>query len=352
MDRKKMYFKIFENCCIVKGTINGAIYDLQRDAIYPIPISFYEILKQYNESKIEDVYSVFDSEEYPVLDSYFDFLIENEIVFLMYDNMSFPNFRKINFQFQTPHILSNLIISIKSNEYDTKFISAVSKQIATIKCQNVQLRFDQTTNHCTLYDTVMYFINLKALRSLELVIPYSSINKVLGHKELTEQSLLSRIIVYGDHTEADKNRLAKLKNIDVIMYKFSDFPRFKGLNETRFMNLQPNMLIFSEAKNHNLYYNGKAYIESDGNVYQSPFVHTASGNIFTSPLQDIVKTRNFQKYWNITKDSIKVCKDCEFRYTCCDGRVPKYNVNSEEYYYDSTCKYDPYTGNFKEMTQY
>ncbi len=66
------------------------------------------------------------------------------------------------------------------------------------------------------------------------------------------------------------------------------------------------------------------------------------GNIRDTTLREALEKPDFKKYWNINKDQIKVCRDCEFRYICTDCRAyiedPE-NIHSKPL----KCGYSPYT---------
>ena len=66
------------------------------------------------------------------------------------------------------------------------------------------------------------------------------------------------------------------------------------------------------------------------------------GNIRTDKLIDILNIKAFKKVWNINKDKIEVCRDCEFRYICTDCRAIREN-KSDIYSKPLNCSYNPYT---------
>ena len=71
------------------------------------------------------------------------------------------------------------------------------------------------------------------------------------------------------------------------------------------------------------------------------------GNIRNTKLEDAYSQEKFKKYWNITKDKIKVCKDCEFRYICTDCRA--YLADSKDNLSKPLkCGYNPYIGEWSE----
>lgn len=70
----------------------------------------------------------------------------------------------------------------------------------------------------------------------------------------------------------------------------------------------------------------------------------AYGNIRDHSIAEIFRSNEFQKYWDITKDEIHVCKDCEYRYICNDCRAFVTDI------YDKPlkCKYNPYKQKWEE----
>lgn len=73
------------------------------------------------------------------------------------------------------------------------------------------------------------------------------------------------------------------------------------------------------------------------------------GNIKDTTLQEALDHPDFKKYWNVTKDQIEVCKDCEFRYICTDCRA--YIENPEDMYSKPLkCGYNPYTAEWAEWS--
>ena len=73
------------------------------------------------------------------------------------------------------------------------------------------------------------------------------------------------------------------------------------------------------------------------------------GNIKDTTLKEALNKKGFKKLWNINKDKIKVCQDCEFRYICTDCRA--YIENPEDIYSKPLkCGYNPYTAEWEEWS--
>ena len=73
------------------------------------------------------------------------------------------------------------------------------------------------------------------------------------------------------------------------------------------------------------------------------------GNIKDTSLSEALNKNNFKKYWNITKDQIEICKDCEFRHICTDCRA-YIEEPDNQYSKPLKCGYNPYTNEWSEWS--
>jgi radical SAM protein with 4Fe4S-binding SPASM domain len=85
-------------------------------------------------------------------------------------------------------------------------------------------------------------------------------------------------------------------------------------------------------------------LDTEGNIKPCPSIQATIGNIRDFDLRDIASNTVIQSY-NIAKDQIEVCKDCEFRYICHDCRayLSPDKINAKPKY----CNYDPYTATWQ-----
>ncbi|VXB10288.1 Grasp-with-spasm system SPASM domain peptide maturase (fragment) [Flavobacterium sp. 9AF] len=113
-----------------------------------------------------------------------------------------------------------------------------------------------------------------------------------------------------------------------------------------------NFLIesFTESQNNNTCLNRKLSIDKEGNIKNCPSMFQSFGNINNTNLEEVLNHKDFKKYWNITKDEIEICKDCEFRHICTDCRAyiedPK-----NQYSKPLKCGYNPYTNEWEEWSE-
>lgn len=131
-----------------------------------------------------------------------------------------------------------------------------------------------------------------------------------------------------------------LTNIDLLQKRYQTKASFCTSEQSFAKNSQWNSCWF-----------GKAAVTSSGNVLPCIFARDeVCGNVKATPLSEIVETA-LKKKWAVTKDSIDVCKDCEFRYACHDCRPLSYALSgcisskcNPHYSKYPRCCYDPYNG--------
>ncbi len=74
------------------------------------------------------------------------------------------------------------------------------------------------------------------------------------------------------------------------------------------------------------------------------------GDVESNSLKEAIDHKDFKKYWNINKDAIETCKDCEFRFVCTDCIA--YTENPTKLSSKPLkCGYDPYTNEWTEWSK-
>jgi len=104
----------------------------------------------------------------------------------------------------------------------------------------------------------------------------------------------------------------------------------------------PNMLHYTESLRYNTCLHRKIAVDADGNIKNCPSMKNSYGNIRHTTLTEALNHPDFKRYWNISKNKIAVCKDCEFRHVCTDCRAYLENP-VDDYSKPLKCGYNPYT---------
>jgi len=120
-----------------------------------------------------------------------------------------------------------------------------------------------------------------------------------------------------------------------------------GMIDKKFFS--PNIPTYTEALHHNSCLNRKVSISAEGDIKNCPSMSESFGNISDTPLATAIEKPGFKKYWDINKDKVQVCKDCEFRYICTDCRA--YIENPEDILSKPLkCGYNPYSATWSEWS--
>jgi len=109
-----------------------------------------------------------------------------------------------------------------------------------------------------------------------------------------------------------------------------------------------NLDVYNESLQYNFMLNKSVHINKAGemkNFYNDLKIY---GRLGVDEFQKVVANDDFKLIWQITKDQIEICKDCQFRYICPDKRIPfKDNISDKYYKHKINCKFNPYENSWK-----
>jgi SPASM domain peptide maturase of grasp-with-spasm system len=336
------YLNVFANCFLTKGANRSTIFDYQREDLFFIENVHYDFLMQCKIKSFDEVSTEFSERLKPnELEEFIAFCEENELVFWTGTPHYFP---EVDVRFEHPSLITNAIIDInKSSNHDFKHIFS---ELQKVGCKDIQLRF---------YDAI-------PMEQLEEIIQTSRLNQhgqslelfIKATEELTEEKLvklthdyifIKSIVI---HT-SEKNELFKVHshalragmgNIIFTMQEINSSAHCGNIHSAAFN--YNNIAAFMEAKLFNSCLNRKVGIDVDGAIKNCPTQVKSFGNIQSDDLLNICLDKDFQELWNINKDQIDVCKECEFRYICTDCRM---FLDDDESVLSKPkkCNYNPYT---------
>ena len=339
------YFNLYSNILTTKGVTRTLISDLQRNVSELIPLEFFDVLELFKTNSIDDVFSQYDNESHVVLKEYLEFLLEKELGFITLDSWD-TNFLPLDYNYEDYNILSDLYIEINKIE-----------QLTVIKESIVNLAI----RHLVIYSVSNLFVDeLLSIDKLFSNTPIESIQIFSPfHKEINNAFL--------NHINNETSRIYNIvfyncnaKPLELKKYRFSTFFTKENIDilscgkvDLKYFNT--NLPKVLEAFNFNSCLYKKIGIEIDGNIRNCPAMPQSFGNIKDSTLEKALKHKDFRKYWNLTKDKIEICKDCEFRYICTDCRAYTERTHTNEQGLDISkplkCGYNPSTGEWQEWSK-
>lgn len=335
---------LYASCIPVKGSAKSIICDLQRQNYIYIPNDLYNILIEHPSKSISEIKAFYDNKYDDIIENYFQILIKNDFAFLTDTPELFP---KLKLDWYEPFEVTNAIIDISS---ESKFdVVSVLRQLSDLNCKFIQIRFYKNTSKKELEGLFQFLNNIESNTiGVDILMPFNVELEQLDCKTFFENHRrLNNLIVY-----------ASPRGREIIPVGHSRYYIHTGVAITSEKHcgvidkslFSINIKTFTESLNHNSCLNGKLSIDKYGDIKNCPSMPQSFGNVKDTSLQQALADKAFKKHWNLSKDSIKVCSDCEFRYICTDCRA--YTENPEN---DKSkplkCGYDPYKGEWSRWSE-
>lgn len=329
------YFQLFSCCIPVKGKKKAVICDLQRNIIQPIPLTLYKLLVNdaYSEKELLSQFlKTISEKEKQIIQEYTTFLYNNQFGYTS-DKPMVPLRLKMD-SCEASISKSNAIIDF--DEKSKHSLTLIMPQLKEIDCQVLQIRYFYSVPYQTLEDDLEYS-SMDDLQNLEIILKYSDdflLDNVL--KMTASNPALKKIIL----TSSPENTVYH-HNDTIILYTTEQVDNEKSCGVTNEYYCIAETKLFIESIHYNSCLNKKIAIDKFGLIRNCPSMINDYGSIFNTKLIDVFQNEDFQKIWQINKDKVEVCADCELRYVCQDCRAyieDKTNIYSKP----EKCKYDPF----------
>lgn len=332
---KNKYLKIFECCFPVKGRKNTVIIDPQRGEMYRFPNKYYQYLELLNNN-------TFNTAEKKAINKiefnfFIEFLVTNEIAFLTEHKKNFPS---ISTTFEEPVIISNAIIDTSTDsKYD---IFSVIDQLNELGCRHIQFRFYDYKDEEFIFEILSKTHIADKIHSIEIISKYNSKIKQNIYKKLNKKYLKLQSLIFHSAPKDELLHSLIVNNSSMMMVVFTkeEMLSEKDCGKISQDYFITNSLYFIlESKSFNNCLNKKISIDKHGNIKNCPSMLKKYGNIKDTTLEEALNEQGFKDLWNIKKDDIKVCQDCEFKFVCSDCRA--YTVDNDLYGKPEKCEYSP-----------
>lgn len=343
------YFNRFACCLVNYGHTRSIICDVQRNNYYLIPNSLYTLLtEEFPNFSIEEIYESYGKENEKYLKDYLNFLLANEIGFM--DTQIIEELIPLNLNYKVAEPISSIIIDVSKESFFLENSVQIAKFIDTNRVKQLQIRCYDVID-LNMFLRFLNSLSDTTLKGIEIILPYKmkSENRLLNKNIINSNDKIFRLIYFG----CNENKQDKYLNRMIIYVEDKIINKKScGLISSKYFN--SNLETYTLSHNHNSCLYKKISIDSDGNIRNCPSMPQSFGNIKDITLEETLSHPDFKKYWNLTKDSIEVCKDCEFRYICTDCRAytEKTHTNFEglDISKPLKCGYDPYTGEWEEWS--
>lgn len=338
-----MYWVLFAQCIVVKGATNFIICDVQRNDYFVINEGIYEILTKHKGLSIDEIKAYYNKELDEEIEDNMKFLISNQLVFVTENPDWFP---RISLEWDKPSLITNAIIEFNDN-ITNKSLNSILDQLESLGCFYVELRILSAMKFEEINSLILAFEGRK-IRNINLNTFYhEALSKEVLIQMLIQYQRIGKINLFSTPISYIK-KVSKNSHSNISYHaKNISFSKACGLISSQYFI--SGIELFTESQKYNSCLNRKISIDAEGNIKNCPSMQQSFGNIKNTTLAEAIEKPDFKKYWNINKDKIHVCKDCEFRYICTDCRA--YVEDPEDILSKPLkCGYNPYTGEWAEWS--
>lgn len=342
-----MYIKLFESVKITKGFHRSIIYDINSGFLKFIPNTLYDILIDESQNYLL-LKKELDVESEKILQQYIDFVISNKLGISVKSIKELNKFKNSDNKIDKPNNLNYLIIDLDNLDILQR---KIIQQITHNKIKFIQIRLKKIFVNKDIFQlfSLLKLFNDTYINEVSIVLNYTSeIFNFIKNEELHSEKYLQFIM----HT-ADENIKINYGSIEIVKIK-DELKIPVSCGTVKLENMNSSRAFYNESTHCNSCLHKKISIDAEGNIRNCPSMPQSFGNIKDTTLEKALNHKDFKKYWNLTKDKIEVCKDCEFRYICTDCRAYTEKTHENEFGLDTSkplkCGYSPYTGEWEEWS--
>lgn len=335
-ENKSKYFKLFACCFPVKGALRSTICDSQRGNFHFITNDLYDILQNNKLNTFEEIFELYEEKNKFVLLQYFNFLLENEYIFVCGSINEVKLFPDIDKEFDDFRLINNAILERDINStYD---LIEVVNQLSLLGCKDLDIRY---YNDILLDDTldILNYIKETSIENIRLYLPYYEI-RIEDLRNFLFSNLKLDHICFSNSPESRIQKLSD-KSLTRIIYTTQIIKDNSVCGQISPHYFTCNLPTILEGFSFNTCLNKKITVDIEGNIKNCPSTKHSLGNIENFFLAEAITEPKFKTLWSITKSQVEVCKDCEFRLICTDCRA-HLKDSSDIYSKPSKCTYDPY----------
>jgi SPASM domain peptide maturase of grasp-with-spasm system len=338
-----MHLLLFDTVKIVEGAKNGLLIDTQKFKYFIINKPYLNALRILKTHSIGELYCQCPVNEQIVIKEFINDVCNKELGFLTSSPDKFSGCDSLIGQsefFYGP--VDNAIIEIFGT------LGAVLRdrifELVDIGCRAVELRFIGYVDYCELENVFQLFAR-STVSAINLCLPFQTWMKDFNIlNQFCRMNLRIHLMVIHN-SPFNKSFETNTHVIHYIQDKINELSCGSITKDS----FSCNTFFFFESTISNSCLHKKLSIDRHGNIKNCPSMPESYGNIKDTTLAEAIEKPGFKKYWDMNKDKIHVCKDCEFRYICTDCRA--YVEDPEDILSKPLkCGYNPYTGEWSEWS--
>lgn len=339
-----MFLKLYNSVQITAGARHALIYDTGTGFLRIIPKGLFNLVAD-ERTDYALLRNEMDPENQAVLNDYLNFITSHKLGFIVHDKKELGYFRNAPVFKENPTLIEYIIIDIAD---PVLFSPALTDQISDLQIKFLEIRIVKEMDMERIAEIIskLALLNHSSLHEISVVARYShELHSRIREGHIDTDKFI-RFTLYAAGTDAEETFGPVILH---LIKKELIIPISCGCIDLKNFNLSHPFSLESKAHNSCLY--KKISVDQNGYIRNCPSMPQSFGNISHTSLKEASQATDLKKYWNLTKDTIEVCKDCEFRYVCMDCRAytERTHTNSEgvDISKPLKCGYDPYTGKWE-----
>ncbi len=321
------YWKIHQNIFFTKGFNRTLVFDSLKSKIQFIPNDLYSILLEKN----------FIISKEDIDEDYFEFLKENSLIFTDRKKI-LKRFTKLSDDFSINYDIGICVIEL-SELTSENLVKLIENENKYTSINQFNFIFGSYTTQSSIFNFIDFIYKYEVdLIELTFIDGFSEIDFLFS--SLND---INRMFVINNFLDE------KIKLKDT---KYSN--RMHSYVDIKSLKIYTSLFSFFESNLVNIYFYNKIFIDKESNIKNSDktsYVYGSLKELNQIDFKEILKDKEFTKYWNSKKDETLICKDCEFRNLCSDNRVP--HLNSKNVWtHLQECEYNPYISKWNDEEGY
>ena len=311
-----MTYILAQDCIPVKGFLRSCIYDLGRQRYFFIPNELLEILS--NDSRLNQLLKDTENE-------YSQFLLAREFVIGIPESQK-KHFSKLSHKWNYPFKIMRCFFLIENHHSSIGDLLQKANELnvfeVNITVQTKQIQEIENALKGFTFPNVNLFINVDCS------------NDTIAR--LATQHPNYSIFLISPNDARNLTDYQNIRHLIELPFVLSPSPE----------KMHVTISAFMESQKHNLFFNRSVFVKDDGYIYDYSWSEQYQP-FLSYNFEGIDRDTFFSNTWNVRKDDCDVCKVCEMRYMCNDPRIPIRREESNEYYHDRECDYNPFISKWK-----
>lgn len=342
--RSDRVFRLYPTCKLVRGGAYSAVYDLERRQLYRFDSAYFDLFALAEAGIGVDMLDALNPRPRANCAKAIAFLEEREVGRYL-DACSAACLTPLPESWDSPHTILSALIDVGSQQHDWSLLIAKLDRLQT-RC--LQIRCFEGLIDLTTAKWLLDELAGKRITRVELLVKWAPCWADVDWWGLFDgYRNLQRVRVHSAPRDEELTGL-DASDLPLRQVRFEKIPvdgsASCGAITEGSLSI-PSASLYSELRAFNGCLNRKVSVRADGEICNCPSMRATFGSDL-GKLEEIVASEKFQRPWRIAKDSISICRGCEFRYVCTDCRAYlESDVSTEK---PARCRYDPLTGRWSE----